>query len=412
MTDVTIAIGSFLETEHVQRIAAAGPGLRVLYEPELLPVPRFPCDHTGLARSLRPAELDRWHALRAEADVFFDFDWLDPASMAPPGGRLRWIQATSAGIGALMRRTGLDRRAGGGGTGAGGPPLTVTSAAGIHAQPLAEFAVLGALYVVKGVPRLREWQRERHWELYATRQLAGQRALVVGLGGIGRRVVASFAALGVEVWGLGRAGAAYDVDGLTRLVDRAGLDAALPVTDILVLACPLTAETAGLIGARQLDLLPRGAALVNVARGPVVDQAALTAALRSGHLGGACLDVFATEPLPPGDPLWDMENVIISPHSASTVATENAALTDLFIDNLGRFLRGAPLRNRYDPARGYLPGHRPVAVDEPAGAAVGTLGGERDDRVGARGHGLRAAVTALATDASSVTSIGTNRVPS
>jgi glyoxylate/hydroxypyruvate reductase len=353
VTDVTIAIGSFLEAEHVRRIATAQPGIRVIYEPDLLPVPRYQCDHTGLARSLSTAELDRWRALRAEADVFFDFDWLDPASMAPPGGRLRWIQATSAGIGVVMRRTGLDRLAGADRPAGAGGGLVVTTAAGIHAQPLAEFAVLGALYFVRGVPRLKAWQRARHWELYATRQLAGQRALIVGLGGIGRRVVASFAALGVEVWGLGRDGAAYDVDGLTRLVSRPGLDQALPHADILVLACPLTAETAGLIGRRQLGLLPRGAVVVNVARGPVVDQAALTEALRSGHLGGACLDVFDTEPLPPGDPLWDMENVIISPHSASTVATENAALTDLFIDNLGRFLSGAPLRNRYDPARGY-----------------------------------------------------------
>jgi phosphoglycerate dehydrogenase-like enzyme len=360
VTDLTIVIASFLEEEYVQRIASAQPGIRVIYEPGLLPVPRYPCDHTGLVRDLRPAELDRWRALCAEADVFFDFDWLDPAGLARlsarpggqpgggPGGRLRWVQATSAGIGAAMRRTGLDLL-----TGPDQGGLTVTTAAGIHAQPLAEFAVLGALYFVKGVPRLRRWQRDRHWELYVTGQLAGQRALVVGLGGIGRRVVSSFAALGVEVWGLGRDSGEYDVAGLTRLIYQSGLDDALPGVDILVLACPLTAETAGLIGRRQLGLLPRGAVLVNVARGPVVDQAALTGALRSGHLGGACLDVFDQEPLPPGDPLWDMDNVIVSPHSASTVVTENAALTELFIDNLGRFVSGAPLRNRYDPSRGY-----------------------------------------------------------
>jgi glyoxylate/hydroxypyruvate reductase A len=120
-----------------------------------------------------------------------------------------------------------------------------------------------------------------------------------------------------------------------------------------VLCCPLTDETAGLIGARQLSLLPRGAVLVNISRGPVVDQAALTAALRDGRLGGACLDVFATEPLPPDDPLWDLDNVIVSPHSASTVVTENAALTDLFLDNLACLAAGGPLRNCYDPARGY-----------------------------------------------------------
>jgi glyoxylate/hydroxypyruvate reductase A len=373
----TIVIGSFLEAEQVRRIAAAPAAGRVIYEPDLLPVPRYPCDHTGPPRDLSAADLDRWRALAAEAEAYFDFDWLDPAGMARHSPGLRWIQATSAGIGGFMQRTGLDASVAGGsaaggsaaggsaasgsaasgsaagGSAAGGGGLTVTTAGGIHAVPLAEFAVMGALHFVKGVPQLKQRQRARHWERYTTRQLAGQRALVVGLGGMGRQVAASFAALGVEVWGLGRDGAAYDVQALSRVIARADLDAALPGIGIVVLCCPLTEETAGLIGARQLSLLPPDAVLVNISRGPVVDQAALTAALRDGRLGGACLDVFATEPLPPDDPLWDLDNVIVSPHSASTVATENAALTDLFLDNLARLAAGDPLRNRYDPARGY-----------------------------------------------------------
>jgi glyoxylate/hydroxypyruvate reductase len=367
---LTIVIGSFLEADQVARIAAAPAAGRVDYEPGLLPVPRYPCDHTGPPRDLSAADLDRWRALGADADVYFDFDWLDPAAMPARSPRLRWIQATSAGIGGFMQRTGLDSSvrfiqrtgldssvqdsgANASSAAADGTGLTVTTAGGIHAIPLAEFAVMGALHFIKGVPQLKQRQRARHWERYTTRQLAGQRALVVGLGGMGRQVAASFAALGVEVWGLGRAGASYDIPALTNVITRDGLDAALPGIGIVVLCCPLTDETAGLIGARQLSLLPPGAVLVNISRGPVVDQAALTAALRDGHLGGACLDVFATEPLPPDDPLWDLDNVIVSPHSASTVATENAALTDLFLDNLARLAAGDPLRNRYDPARGY-----------------------------------------------------------
>jgi glyoxylate/hydroxypyruvate reductase A len=345
---LTIVIGSYLEPDQVARIAEAPAAGRVIYEPGLLPVPRYPCDHTGPKRDLSPADLDWWRALTAGADAYFDFDWLDPAGMPARSPGLRWIQATSAGIGGFMQRTGLDASMT---EGPGG--LSVTTAGGIHAVPLAEFAVMGALHFIKGVPQLAERQRARHWERYTTRQLAGQRALVVGLGGMGRQVAASLAALGVEVWGLGRAGAAYDIPALSQLISRDGLDAALPGIGIVVLCCPLTPETEGLIGARQLGLLPRGAVLVNISRGQVVDQAALTAALRERHLGGACLDVFSTEPLPPDDPLWAMDNVLISPHSASTVATENAALTDLFLDNLARLAAGQPLRNRYDPARGY-----------------------------------------------------------
>jgi glyoxylate/hydroxypyruvate reductase len=155
------------------------------------------------------------------------------------------------------------------------------------------------------------------------------------------------------VWGLGRDNRSYDVDGLTKVITRHDLDAALPSVDIVVLAAPLTEETEGLMGRRQLGLLPPGGVLVNVARGQIVDEQALIDALRAGTLGGACLDVFATEPLPADSPLWEMDNVIVSPHSASTVATENEALTDLFIDNLARFADNRLLRNRYEPADGY-----------------------------------------------------------
>jgi glyoxylate/hydroxypyruvate reductase len=341
-SQLTIVIGSYLEPELVDRIQAAEPGARVVYEPGLLPVPRYRCDHSGARRDLSDSELARWRSLTAQADVFFDFDWLDPAAMPGHAENLRWIQATSAGIGAFMQRTGLDRSG-----------LTVTTAGGIHAVPLAEFALTGALHFVKGVPELRQRQQARHWELYTTTQLAGQRALVVGLGGIGRQVAATFAALGVEVWGLGRDGGSYASDNLTRIIDRSELDAALPGTDVLVLCCPLTPQTEGLIGARQLARLPRHAVLVNIARGQVVDQDALVEALAQDRLGGACLDVFTPEPLPADSPLWGMDNVLISPHSASTVATENARLTDLFLDNLDRFRAGRPLRNRYEPDRGY-----------------------------------------------------------
>jgi glyoxylate/hydroxypyruvate reductase len=343
MTDpLTIVIGSYLEPGLAARIQAAPAAGRVIYEPGLLPVPRYQCDHTGPARPLSDAELDRWRSLTAQADVFFDFDWLDPAGMAKHAPNLRLVQATSAGIGGFMQRTGLDRSG-----------LSVTTAGGIHAIPLAEFALAGALYFVKGVPDLRQRQQARNWERYTTRQLAGQRALVVGLGGIGRQVTATFAALGVEVWGLGRDGGRYDVDGLSRVIGRAELDEALPGTDLLILCCPLTPQTEGLIGRQQLALLPPHAVLVNISRGQVVDQDALVDALAGGRLGGACLDVFTPEPLPADSPLWGMDNVLVSPHSASTVATENTRLTELFLDNLERLTDGRPLRNRYEPERGY-----------------------------------------------------------
>jgi phosphoglycerate dehydrogenase-like enzyme len=123
------------------------------------------------------------------------------------------------------------------------------------------------------------------------------------------------------------------------------LHAMLPQADVLVLMVPHTPQTEKMIGRKELALLPRGAYVINTARGAVVDEPALIEALQSRHLSGAALDVFAEEPLPPSSPLWDMPNVVVSPHSASTSDRENARITELFCDNLRRFLKGEPLRN-------------------------------------------------------------------
>lgn len=337
-----VLIASPLEPEHVARIEAVDLRVSVLYEPGLLPVPRYPADHTGIPRELSASELDRWAGLRRQADVSFDFDWQAPADMASNCPRLCWVQGTSAGIGGFLDRTGLAR------TG-----LTFTTAAGVHGVPLAEFALLGLLYFAKDMPALADAKAARRWQRYAGSRLAGCRALLVGLGGAGRAVARLLAAAGVEVCGAGRPGRSYDVPGVTGYVASDQIHRVLPEVDAVVLACPLTGQTRGLIGAGELALMRPGSVLVNISRGPVVDEEALVSALQTGHLRGACLDVFATEPLPAGSPLWDLPNVIISPHSAATVAAENGLITDLFIDNIRRWMAGQPLRNLYERTVGY-----------------------------------------------------------
>jgi glyoxylate/hydroxypyruvate reductase A len=344
---VNILVASPLEPEHAARIEATDPRVCVLYEPDLLPVPRYPADHTGMPRALSAAELDRWSSLRSQADVSFDFDWQAPAEIARNCPRLRWVQGTSAGIGGFLERTGLVRSS-----------LVFTTASGVHGTPLAEFTLLGLLHFAKGMPELALWKEQRHWQRYAGRQVAGSRALLVGLGGVGRAVARLLSAAGVQVTGAGRTERGStphgrEVPGVVSYIPVERIDRVLPDVDALVLACPLTERTRGLIGERELALMRPGAVVVNISRGPVIDEDALIAALIGGHLGGACLDVFATEPLPASSPLWGMPNVIISPHSASTVAAENGLLTDLFTDNLQRWLAGQPLRNVYDRAAGY-----------------------------------------------------------
>jgi len=345
MSGVSVLVATPLEPEHVARIEATDPRVSVLYEPDLLPVPRYPADHAGVPRALSAAQLDRWSALRQQADVSFDFDWQAPAEMPRNCPRLRWVQGTSAGIGGFLERTGLARTS-----------LVFTTASGVHAAPLAEFTLLGLLYFAKDMPQLARWQQQRHWQQYAAGQVAGSRALLVGLGGVGRAVARLLAAAGVEVIGAGRippARRAADVPGLASCIAVSQIAEVLPDVAALILACPLTEQTRHLIGERELRLMRPGAVVVNISRGQVVDEDALIAALRGNHLGGACLDVFATEPLPASSPLWELPNVIISPHSASTAAAENGLLTELFTDNLQRWLAGLPLRNVYDRAAGY-----------------------------------------------------------
>jgi glyoxylate/hydroxypyruvate reductase len=342
MAALNVLIASPLEAEHASRIAAADPRVNLLYEPDFLPVPRYRCDHTGTVRNLDAAGLQRWACLRREADVSFDFDWQAPAEIRANCPRLRWIQGTSAGIGGLLDRTGLVKS-----------PIVFTTAAGVHGAPLAEFALLGLLHFAKDMPRLARWQRAKHWERHTTNLLRGSRVLLVGLGGVGREVARLLDALGVEVCGAGLPGRSYQVPGVCEYVADTQIGDMLGRVDALILACPLTERTRHLIGRRELALLQPGAVVVNLSRGEVVDETELIEALASGRIAGACLDVFETEPLPPASPLWAMENVIISPHSASTVADENRLLTDLFIDNIACWLAGGPLRNVFDKDAGY-----------------------------------------------------------
>jgi phosphoglycerate dehydrogenase-like enzyme len=261
--------------------------------------------------------------------------------MATNAPRLRWVQVSKSGVGETLRRLGLER------TG-----IVFTNCAGVHAVPLAEFVILGLLYLFKELPRLREEQARRSWDPALTRLLAGSRVLLVGLGGLGRQVALTLAGLDVEVWGVRRSKAPAPV-GVTRLIEGPAFRDALGEVDALVIACPYTAETHHLIGAAELAALRPGAFVVNVARGAVIDEPALVEALASGHLGGAALDVFEEEPLPADSPLWAMPNVLVSPHQASIVDAENGLIVDLFVDNLQRYLDGRPLRNVYDRVRGY-----------------------------------------------------------
>ncbi len=335
---LTVLVASYLEPELVEEIRRVDPRLEVLYEPELLRPPRYPADHKGGGLERTPDQESCWQELLGRADILFDFDQTHLEDLPEVAPNVRWIQSTSSGIGPFVQRMGYAERM---------PGTVFTRASGVHAQPLAEFCVMVMLLFRKGLFRVQLAQSRKHWERYAGTDLEGRTLVVVGLGGVGREVARMGKAFRMKVIGIDRAGFRFDPEEipLDSFFPSGELQSVLEEAEHLVLIAPHTPETEGMIGPRELALLPPGAVLINIARGALVDEEALVDALRSGHLAGAGLDVFAEEPLPPSSPLWDMPNVLVSPHSASTSDRENRRITELFCENLRRFLSGKPLIN-------------------------------------------------------------------
>jgi glyoxylate/hydroxypyruvate reductase A len=336
-----LLIASYLEPQFIDRVRQVDPRLNVIYAPELIPSPRYPADHLGAPLARTPEEEARWLALLAEAEILFDFDHTHREELPDLAPNLRWVQATSAGIGQFVKRLGYDERM---------PETVFTTASGVHARPLAEFCMMAVLMHYKRLRHILAEQDAHRWERYAATDLEGRTLAVVGLGRIGRQVAQMARGLGMHTTGTR---ARREDDSVDQFYSPDDLHTMLGRADVVVLIVPHTPSTEQMIDAAALAAMKPGAFLINIARGQVVDEPALIAALQSGHLGGAALDVFAEEPLPADSPLWEMENVLVSPHSASTSDRENERLTDLFCANLRRYLAGEPLENVLDPARLY-----------------------------------------------------------
>ena len=278
-----------------------------------------------------------------DADGLFLWDFFSPAVREAWGRatRLRWIHVAAAGIDTLLFPELVDS------------DVVVTNARGVFDRPIAEYVLGAILAVAKDTRRNYRLQDERRWLHRETARVAGSHALVIGTGAIGRAIARLLRAVDVEVRGAGRTARTGDPDFGTvvptdRLVDHVGW------ADHVVVVAPLTASTAGMIDADVLAAMRPGSHLVNVGRGPLVDEDALIEALSSGHLGAASLDVFAVEPLPATSPLWELPNVAISAHMSGDVVGWTDQLAEQFVDNATRWLDGRPLANVVDKRKGYV----------------------------------------------------------
>lgn len=282
-----------------------------------------------------------------DAEAYFGFGITRPLFVA--ARRLRWVHSAAAGVGGSLFPELV------------ASDVLLTNSAGMHAIPIAEYVLAGILHFFRGLDVALAQQREARWdkqffvaENTPVREVSGARVLIVGAGGIGTEVAKRLAALGARCSGVRRHPERGAPPGFERVVGSDHLDAELPLADVVVLATPLTAESEGLLDAERLIRLKRGAIVVNVARGALVDEAALAEALRAGHLRGAVLDVFRKEPLAADSPLWRLRSALLSPHiSPVSPGRFWPRALELFCDNWRRYDRGEPLRNVVDKQAGY-----------------------------------------------------------
>ena len=311
-----ILVFANLQAAHIAQIKAVDPRL----------------DVTAVADRGQGIEL----AERAEIMV----GWNIPREAVQRSGRLRWIHSTAAGVDQLLYP---EVREG---------DILVTTSSGIH-QPLVEHVFALLLALVRRLHIAIRNQQERRWDRSRAvgGEVRGMTVGVLGLGSIGAEVAAKATAFGMRVIGTKRTpGGVPHVD---RVYPPEALHEVLAAADVVVVALPLTDETRGLLGEQEFRAMKPAGLLINIGRGPIVQEAALIRALQEGWIGGAGLDVFEREPLPADSPLWAMEDVIITPHVSGGWPGYLDAAVPLFCENLARYLRGAPLLNLVDKSRGY-----------------------------------------------------------
>lgn len=338
--EVLIAYPPQVDEELLDLVRTAAPDVVVTvcaYEEEHA---RRTARGRGEGGSLAPIALtDEQRNAFAAADVGLVFDLPDDLATVAPN--LRWVQAIGAGV-EHLRDACLKA------------DVAVTNAVGVAAVPIAEFVIARLLGVWKRFDELAELQRQHQWEAAFGATVAGKTLGVIGLGAIGTAVAERARALGLHVLGTRRSYAPGDT---SPVVDELfGADQLLEVVsrcDAVVLSAPSTPETRDLFDAEVFAAMPEGSIFCNVARGVMVDEDALVAALERGHLRAAILDVTREEPLPADSLLWDVPNLLLSPHSAASIDRYFHTLLELFADNLGRHARGEPLRNVVDLAAGY-----------------------------------------------------------
>ena len=328
--------------EHVDRIKAVNPaGLEVVMAPYREVVDPYPPPGQQSTSGAEPQASARdFFAEAPNADVIVGFRLpKDILRLAP---KLKWVHAIGAGVEHLLALGLLEKG------------VLLTNSTGVNARPIAEY-VIGAFFAhAKHLEERLQAQSERRWARFYNTLLKGKTVGVIGLGHIGRDVARLAAALEMEVLAVRSAPAPGETaPNVARLYGQKDLLEVLGRSDFVAVCVSLTPQTARMFGPKEFLAMKRDAYFLNISRGQVVDERAIVQALRSGHLGGAALDVFEREPLPPESELWTTPNVLISAHNSAGIKDSQSQVIELFCENLRRFQSGQPLLNRVTSERGY-----------------------------------------------------------
>ncbi|BAY08979.1 D-2-hydroxyacid dehydrogenase [Calothrix sp. NIES-2098] len=280
----------------------------------------------------------------SDAEVYLNGFKLKPTTLhkvLTTAPKIRWQQTPSAGVNHILTPTFLEH------------DIILTNGAGVHAIPISEFVLSLILYHAKQLRELQAAHDRQHWRRswLVLPELANSTVLILGTGNIGQAIASRLKAFGTRVWGGRRRPEA--LPNFDKIVGQNEWHALLPEVDYLVVATPLTPETKALIDEEVLRALPNHGYLINVGRGAVVDESALTKALAEGWIGGAALDTVSIEPLPQESPLWSLPNLLITPHTSAISPALKERIAALFLDNLQRFRNGQPLRNVVNKQAGY-----------------------------------------------------------
>jgi phosphoglycerate dehydrogenase-like enzyme len=274
------------------------------------------------------------------------FNWTgsksDVGQILKSAPRLEWIHAMYAGLDRSLFPELIES------------PITLTNGSGVFSQSLGEFVILGVLYFAKDVPRRMRAKSAHRWDVFDTLEISKQTLGIVAHGDIGRAVAWRAKALGMRVLALRRNPAPRPGDEhVDRVFAAADLHAMLPECDYVAVTAPLTPETTAMIGKAEFDRMKPSAVILNVGRGPVIDEAAMIDALRTNRIRGAALDVFDVEPLPPDNPLWSLDNVFMTAHCADHVEGWVESAVQFFLEQFSRWRNGQPLRNVVNKSAGY-----------------------------------------------------------